>query len=510
MEQCYAAEPQAAEGEDIALADVGEDHDLVEPLTGMHGHATAVGDVDHDSWEDLFVGTFADRPPEDYHRRGADGPSPDRLLLGGPDGFVIDESFPESYGRTSGAAFADLDDDGDLDLAIARNPRSEERGDAPSVVLENRGGTFTEATVLDDTSAARSVGVLDFDGDGRLDIFLTVDRFGNGSGSRLLRNDGGLAFSEATDNAGIGDDVYGLGVTTADLSGDARPDIFVAGSNRLFVHDGDRGFLEVSTDVFDTETFGDEDDPAGVAAGDVNRDGLLDLVVGQHFNSTLDEGRRVPVRLYLNRGNDEDGIPEYREVTQESGLVGLPTKAPHVDIADLDADGWPDIVTSASAEDGSTPAIFRHTGLDDDVPRFEAPEGLGNAQYWVAGATFDADHDGVLDIFSVEWEPRLPSKLFRVTGGGGHWLGVTARPGSLVEVHSPTEPGSDTGELVGVLPVTASTGYGSGSSATTWFGLGDLEQAVVSVRPAWSEVPTTPTSVPADQLVALDPEVCPR
>ena len=481
---CFVAPVDGAPGA-IQLEDATDDLGLVEPLTGIHGHATALGDVDGDGWVDVVVGTFADRDREAYRHRGAEGPAPDRLLLGGPDGFRVDESFPEMRGRTSGAAFADLDGDGRLDLILARNVRPDlDRGDEPSIVLRNDGGRFEPAAVLDTTRTARSIGVLDVDGDGLLDLYLLEDQWGGGS-SVLLRNLGDFEFEDVTDGMELPDDVHGLGVVASDLTDDGRPDLFVAGSNRLFVNMGDR-FEEADGSVFEWETYGDEDTVAGAAVGDVDRDGRPDLLVGHHFNSTVDDDREVAVRLFLNDGVDDAGHPEFRDVTEEAGLTPLPTKAPHVEIVDLDSDGWPDLLTSASADGGSRPAVFRNLGADAGAdPRFEAPDGLGDEQYWVAGGTFDADHDGHVDVLLVEWEPTLPTLVLRNAGASGHWIAVggtgAAELGARVDVFE-AEGLGDPDRLLGSRPITASTGYSSGSESVARFGVGDVTRVDLRIH----------------------------
>ena len=501
---CFTAQVEGDAGA-IELEDATDDLGFVEPLTGMYGHATALGDVNGDGWTDVFVGTFADRDPEDYRHRGAEGPSPDRLLLGGPDGFRVDESFPEMRGRTSGAAFADLDGDGLLDLVLARNVRTdEERGDAPSIVLRNVAGRFEHAAELDTGRSARSVGILDADGDGLLDVFLLEDQWGDGS-SVLLRHLGDFEFDDVADDMGLPDDVHGLGVSASDLTGDGLTDLFVAGSNRLFVNTGAH-FEEADGSVFEWETFGDEDTVAGVASGDVNRDGRFDLLVGHHFNSTVDDDREVPVRLYLNEGVDDRGHPTFRDVTEDAGLLPLPTKAPHVEIVDLDGDGWPDLLTSASADDGSRPAVFRNlgTGAGED-PAFEAPEGLGDDQYWVAGGTFDARHDGRVDVLLVEWEPTLPSLLLRSTGTSGHWIevgGGAPALGAQVDVFEAGGLG-EADRLLGSAPITASVGYSSGSEATARFGVDDVTSVDVLVRlPGGDDVELRDQAV--DRRIVID------
>jgi enediyne biosynthesis protein E4 len=500
---CYEAPRNGGGGSaGVAFTDATEALGLADPLAGLYGHATAVGDVDGDGWTDLFVGSFSDK-----REAGAASATGDRLLLGGPDGFRPDEAFPELEGRSSGAAFADLDDDADLDLVVARNHRPSPAGRAPTVVLRNDAGRFTVAGDLDTERGARSVGVLDAEGDGDLDLFLVEDRFTSGS-SVLLRNEGGLRFADGTAAAGLPDDVHGLGVAAADLNGDAAPDLFVAGSNRLFVNDGGGRFREGDSDVFTWETFGEEDDPAGVAAGDVNRDGRPDLVVGQHYNSTVDEGRKVPVRLYLNEGTGDGGVPRFRDVTEESGLVGLPTKAPHVELVDLDTDGWPEILTTASAAGGSEPAVFRHLGVDGGVPRFATPTGTGDARYWIAGATFDADRDGRLDVFLVEFDQNRTSRLLRGTGDTAHWLGVevgpagTAGVGATVEVYGSGGLG-EASRLLGARELSASTGNASGSLPVAWFGLGSTDAVDVRLRRPGGRETDEVLALPADRLVDL-------
>ena len=498
---CYSAprdDPGGAEG--VAFADATDDLGLAQPLAGLYGHATAVGDVNDDGWPDLFVGSFSDK-----REAGAESATGDRLLLGSPDGFRLDESFPRQEGRTSGAAFADLDGDADLDLVIARNHRPSEAGRAPSVVLRNDDGRFSIAAEVDTERGLRSVGVLDYDHDGRLDLFLVEDRFSGGS-SVLLRNEGGLRFSDATADAGLPDDVHGLGVAAAELSGDDWADLFVAGSNRLFVNDGAGRFREGDSEVFAWETYGDEDDPAGVAVGDVNRDGRSDLVVGQHYNSTLDGGVEVPVRLYLNDGAGTDGAPRFRDVTEQVGLVGLPTKAPHVEIVDLDTDGWPEILTTASANDGAGPAVFRPLGVEDGMPLFEAPEGTGNARYWIGGATFDADRDGRLDVFLVEFDQTRTSLLLHGDGDSAHWLAAQIGPagtggvGATVEIYRSGGLGDAT-ELLGSREISASSGNASGSLPAASFGLGDVDSVDLRVRLRGDRKPLGLRDVPADRLV---------
>ncbi|HKY46345.1 MAG TPA: CRTAC1 family protein [Acidimicrobiia bacterium] len=501
---CWEAPPGVGDG---GFVDATEQLGMIEPLLGMRAHAGGWGDVNGDGYLDLFVGSFAGASTETFQVRGASGPSPDRLLLGGAGGFTMADSFLDEPTRTSGVAMADLDGDSDLDLVLDRYPR--ERASIGSVVLENEGGIFNEVAGagLDGTLAGRSVGVLDFDRDGMLDLLQVADPRGDGS-SRLLRNEGDLKFSDVTDTAFV-EGVLGLGVTTADLNGDSYTDVFVGGSNRLFVGTHEGTLREVESDVFDWEVFGPEDDVAGVAIADLNRDGRPDVVVGHHFNSTLNSGSLVPVRVYLNDGAGVSGDPTFNDVTDEAGMPGMATKAPHVEIVDFDNDGWPDILTTASAGDG--PAIFRHEGLVDGVPRFSSPPGLGTSHYWVTGPTADVNRDGRTDVFLAEWEPALPSLMLLNDAAGGNWLSVEIDAavgggvGAAVSIYEAGQSASPA-SLVGLRDIAVSVGYAAGSPPWAHFGLGS--HASVDVRVVVPDGRTySVDGVPANRHVIL-PDGC--
>lgn len=499
----------------ITFSDVTEAVGLHSPLIGMHAHAAAWGDLNDDGAVDLFVGTFADRSPEKYQERGAVAAAPDRVLLAQDAGF-IDGELPEAYGRTSGAVFVDLDSDGDLDLVLSRNVKESPRGGIaagtlPTAVYENVAGGLVERqeSGIDPALGGRSVGVLDYDGDRRYDLFIVEDRYQGGS-SRLYRNMGDFQFEDVTAEAGLLMDIHGLGVATADVDGDGDVDLFVAGSNQLFVA-AEGGFRAANSAVFAWPPVGAEDDVAGAAFGDVDRDGRPDLVIGHHFGSTLNGGPPAPVRLFLNRTVDVNQ-PAFVEVTEGAGLTALPTKAPHVEIVDFDNDGWPDILTSASAGDGATPAIFRNEGAGGGSIHFEAPEGIGAPQYWVTAPTADYDRDGRLDVMLVEWEPALPSILLRNESESGSWLavsvGVELGHGLGGRVIAYQAGGLGQADMVlGSAEITVSRGYAAGVEAIAHLGLGDVDTVDLEIVTPWGD-PIGLTGVAANQAIRV-PSGCP-
>jgi hypothetical protein len=448
---------------------VTEQSGLIEPLTGMYGHVAAFGEVNGDGLADLIVGTFGDRDVEEYQERGADGPVPDRLFLTDP-ALIMQEGWSEELGRTSGAAFADFDLDGDSDLLLVRHAGRDGDFPIPSRLFENVDGSLRpHSEPLPADFRGRTPAVADYDGDGLLDVYVSEDNSGD-TGGLLLRNEGSLNFSDVTGSSGLGG-VLALGATSGDLNGDLLPDL--ATSTAVFLNKGEMGFTDVTPAGYEAVPIGEEDDPAGVALGDLDRDGYTDIVIGQHYRATVEFDSEVPVRVFLGTGGD---TPGFEEVTETAGLTPLPTLAPHVELADLDNDGWLDILTTASSGDGTAPAIYRNTGSGELA--FEVSSGLGSDQYWIGGPVIDFDHDGRLDVFAVEWEPSLPSILFRNVGETGHWLEVSiglpgAGVGSLLVATAPD------GEVIGRQEIGVGGGYSSGRLPIAHFGL--AEETVVDL-----------------------------
>ncbi len=453
----------------ISFADVTEEMGLIDPLIGMYGHTGAFGDPNGDGYPDLVFGTFADREIEDYQVRGADGPRPDQLLLSTP-GLTPLDGWSTELGRTSGAVFADFDGDGDDDLLLIRHAGRSADSETPSRLFENVDGTLQpHGEILPPDFRGRTPAVADFDRDGLLDLYVSEDNSGE-TGGLLLHNEGSLEFTDVTGGSGL-EGVLALSAAAGDLNGDGLPDL--ATSTAVFLNQGSLAFEDVTPADYAAIPVGIEDDAAGVAIGDLNKDGMPEIVVGQHYRATVEFDSEIPVRVFLNQ---ESG---FEDVTEEAGLTPLPTLAPHVEIADIDNDGWPDIVTSASASDGNAPAVYRNLG--GAAISFEVSSGLGSDQYWVGAPVVDVDRDGRLDVFGVEWEPALPSIMFRNTGDSGHWLEVSiGGPGR--GIGAVVTVSTEDGTVIARQEISAGGGYASGHLPVAHFGLGASTEAVVRIQ----------------------------
>lgn len=197
--------------------------------------------------------------------------------------------------------FADIDDDGDLDLLYTGDFRS-------SRVFRNDGGSFSNisgAVLSDENAMGAAVG--DYDNDGDLDWFVSsifdagvpAGNWG-GSGNRLYRNDGQGGFSDATAAAGVREAGWGWGSCFADFDSDGWLDLYVVNGMlgpvaapfnndpaRLYISNGDGSFSEQSA----ARGVADTGQGRGVVCMDYDRDGDVDIYVQNGYGNA---------RLYRN------------------------------------------------------------------------------------------------------------------------------------------------------------------------------------------------------------------
>ena len=498
---CWVAPPATSGTQEITFSDVTDQEGITDQVTkDRFGHGVAWGDVNGDGNLDLLLGTFANYDPLVKQGYTSGTFKPDQLAIGGTGGFTMDATFPKTYGWTSGLAFADLDNDGDKDLVLSRNQEEayDQMKPGETIALRNSAGSFEivpDAIPPNSRNnvGGRSIAVLDYNDDGLLDLFITQDRFEGGQ-SVLLRNKGGFQFVDATASAGLPTNIEGFGVSAKDLTGDGRGDLYVVGSNRLFIANSNGTFREIGAKAAGlVRPAPDPDRPkvdfdTGVSVGDVNRDGRPDVAVAEHYASAANNGRKIPaVSLYLNKGLNSKGNLIFQDVTTTAGLPSVASRNGDVNINDYNNDGWPDIAAGVAVS-RTRPALFRSLGSTNGVPRFAVPSGVGEVKdaadaggqshHGLPVAAADYNKDGRLDIFYDYFFNDVDGQLLlRNETSSGHWLSVSLGRalgggiGAKVSVYRAGGLG-DPSALIGQREIAATDGYTAGVPDDAHFGLG--------------------------------------
>ncbi len=423
------------------------------------GCGVEVGDVDGDGALDVFVTNFG----------------PDVLYLGRGDGtFARAEHSPGVDGWSAGAALFDADRDGDLDLYVA---------------------AYIDCS-LDDVLHARPT--LAWRGQQ-----VMVGPFGlEGLANHYFENDGHGNFTDATAESGLEDAglYYSFGVLALDLDDDLDLDLYVANDsnpNYLYRNDGAGKFKEIglwSGAALDGK--GQAQAGMGLASGDVDRDGRVDLFVTNFADDCS--------TLYLNHGN-----ALFADVTLRYGLRE-PTYKPlswGTVLEDFDLDGRLDLFVAnghiypqAERERESSLGygqrnlvLLGEEGRFRDVSSLAGP-GLAIALSSRGVAAGDVDGDGDVDLALTNVDAP-PTILRNESPRRGAWLLVDA-PGALrVEVRA--------GEQRWVRHAVHGGSFCSVSERRLHFGLGALA-SVNEISAVWPDgTRKTLNDVRVDQVVVL-------
>ncbi len=258
---------------------------------------------------------------------------------------------------------------------------------------------------------------LDFDQDGWLDVYLVngaplTGRRDDIPDNRLYRNLGNGRFADVTEKSGLDDRSYGMGVAVGDYDNDGRPDLYLTnyGPNRLFRNLGNGSFEDV------TARAGVEDPRWSASAGffDYDKDGHLDLYVTNYLDYPLENpiecsDYEMKERSYCHPHhfsgvadslfrNNGDGT--FSDVSQSASIAQADGKGLGVVLADLDADGWPDIYV---ANDSVGNFLFRNRGdgtfEDLSLPSATGYNGDGKPEAGMGVDAGDIDGDGLPDLF---------------------------------------------------------------------------------------------------------------
>ncbi|MBI1729585.1 VCBS repeat-containing protein [Candidatus Acetothermia bacterium] len=345
------------------------------------GRSVAVGDVDGDGDLDMFVGTN-------------EGNARDRLLINDGKGHFTDETTtrmpPKSgFAFTEDAKFADIDNDGDLDLIMTQS--DVDKGDQNLIFVNNGKGFFSNETLLrlpggpvGPMQRTYGVAVGDVNGDGKVDLF-----FANGFGepSELLVNDGTGRFRDNSSSLPISAGALNAASAAfADVDGDGDLDLWIgSGSDKqdrvphLYINDG-LGHFDDQTDF--RLSFNVAAAAFATLPVDVNGDGAPDVI----FCSV---GSRA--KLLINNGQGFF-IDETNELLpfDAANCYGLAA-------GDFDGDGDQDIALARDPNDNlhRTNEILINS---DGKGHFIASPLLQGKGGGFSTAFIDADGDGDLDL----------------------------------------------------------------------------------------------------------------
>jgi len=402
--------------------DVGRFRDVA-PQAGLNIVGTAGGVIVDDfagtGRFDVVTSNFDSCGPMHYFRNNGDGTFAERTSAAGLDG--------QSGGLNM--MQTDYNNDGCKDILVLRG--GWEVPQRNSLLRNNCDGTFSDVTaangLAEPATSTQTAAWADINNDGLLDLFIGNEN----RASQLFLNRGGGAFEDIARSAGVDRIAFTKGVTAADYDNDGFVDFYVSnfnGDNFLYRNNHDNTFTEMA------RAAGVPGPGHGFATWffDYDNDGWPDLFATSYFTS-VDESLRTylnlphhaaGVKLYRNLG---DGT--FRDATKEVGLdkVFMPMGA---NFGDIDNDGFLDIYlgTGNPSYASLLPNVLLRNREGKSFVDVTASSGTGELHKGHGIAFADLDNDGdeeiVAEIGGATPGDSHPLRLFENPGQGNDWISV--------------------------------------------------------------------------------------
>ena len=447
-----------------------------------------------------------------------DGDGQDELFLGGGD-HQADQFFAFQNGQfvplnisinkgdidaTHGAVTLDMDNDGDTDLLVAR--------ESGVWYHENQGGTFGSVNLnlpLADNTTPLSIGLADINQDGLADMYVSgyikIERtegetnFSNGYGgySYLFLNEGDGQWTDISKSAGIWRQHNTFIGLFADLDNDLDSDLIIAqdtGKVEMYSNNGDLTFSPIANPS-------DYSYPMGVAAGDYDNDGLIDL----YFSNV---GYTLPPALLRGNLSDDDVFnPSYMLFHNDGALNFSDTSEPMnaarygfgwgTVFADMNLDGREDLLAAQNYARFPANKLLEHypgkilQNYGDTFQPVEKVAGAENKLFGISPIVSDFNGDGWLDLV---WA-NLNGKSLAYINEGSHDNWITVRlPNQARSINARVTVTDEFGQKQ-VKQFITSQGLGSDQTHDLIFGLG-TSAAVKSITVEFQDGTTRQVDTP--------------